>query len=48
MGHLRVTIDHLRVTMGHLRLNIGYLKATVGYFFLLANIRQIQLSFTPK
>ena len=45
VGHLRVTTGHIRVTMGHLRLIIGYLKATV---VLKTNIRQTQLSFTPK
>ena len=57
--HPWVTKGHLRATMGHLRLTIGYLKATIvhirvtlghliGYFFLSANIRQTQMSFTPK
>ena len=53
IGHLRVTIGHLKVTKGHLRVSIGHLRVTISYFrslifFLWANIKQTQLSFTPK
>ena len=46
MGHLRVPMGHLRVTVGHPWVTIGHLKVTIVYFFLSANIRQTQLSFT--
>ena len=48
MGHLRVTVGHLKATVVHIRVKLGHLKVTIGYFFLQANIRQTQLSFTPK
>ena len=48
MGHLRGTIGHFRVTVGHPRVTIGHLRGTIGNFFLEANIRQTQLSFTLK
>ena len=58
MGHRKVTIGHPRLTIRHLRVTIiiGHLKATVVYirkgnyrlFFSISNIRQSQLSFTPK
>ena len=48
MGHLRVTLGHLRATIGYLRITIRHLRVTIGYFFLQANIRQTQLSFTLK
>ena len=40
-GYLKATVVHIRVTLGHL-------KVTIGYYFLSVNIRQTQLSFTPK
>ena len=48
MGHLRLTIGYLKATVVHIRVTLGHLKVTIGYFFLSANIRQTQLSFTPK
>ena len=48
LGHLRLTIDYLKATVVHIRVTLGHLKVTIGYFFLSANIRQTQLSFTPK
>ena len=48
MGHLRLTIGYLNATVVHIRVTLGYLKVTIGNFFLSANIRQTQLSFTPK
>ena len=45
---VKATVVHVRVTLGHLRVTIGHLRVTIGYFFLSANIRQTQLSFTPK
>ena len=41
IGYLKATVVHIIVTLGHL-------KVTVGYFFLVAIIRQTQLSFTSK
>ena len=46
--HLRVTLGHLRATIGYLRITIRHLRVTIGYFFLQANLRQTQLSFTPS
>ena len=48
MGHLRLTIGYLKATVVHIRVTLGHLRVTIGYFFLSANIRQTQLSFTPK
>ena len=48
MGHLRLTIGYLKATVVHIRVTLGHLKVTIGYFFLLANIRETQLSFTLK
>ena len=48
MGHLRLTIGYLKATAVHIRVTLGHLKVTIDYFFLSANIRQTQLSFTPK
>ena len=48
MGHLRLTIGYLKATVVHIRVTSGHLKVTIGYFFLSANIRQTQLSFTSK
>ena len=49
MGHLRLTIGYLKATVVvHIRVTLGHLKVTLGYFFLSANIRRTQLSFTPK
>ena len=45
MGHLSLTIGYLKALS--IRVTLGHLKVTIGYFFLLANIRQTQLSFTP-
>ena len=48
MGHLRLAIGYLKATVVHIRVKLGHLKVTIGFFFLSANIRQTQLSFTPK
>ena len=48
MGHLRLTIGYLKATVVHIRVTLGHLRVTISYFFLYANIRQTQLSFTPK
>ena len=46
MGHLRLTIGYLKATVVHISVTLGHLRVTIGYFFLYANIRQTQLSFT--
>ena len=48
MGHLRLTIGYLKASVVHIRITLGHLKVTIGNFFLSSNIRQTQLSFTPK
>ena len=53
IGHLRATMGHLKLSIGYLKatvvhIELGHLKVTIGNFLLSANIRQTQLSFTPK
>ena len=50
MGHLRVTIGHLRLTVGYLKATVVHNRVTLGQLIgqLRSNIRQTQLSFTPK
>ena len=50
MGHHRLTIAYLKATVVHFRVTLGHLKVTHNsrLFFLLANLRQTQLSFTSK
>ena len=56
IGHLRVTLGHFNDSEGHFWVTLGHYKITKGQpfcflyscFFLLANIRQTLLSFTPK